>query len=301
MRYSYQIEKTQYPTSVALGFFDGVHIGHRAIINECKRYSDCTPTVLTFATSPSSHTGDSNPKLITTNEQKLKIFDSLDIQQVYLLDFESIKDMDAETFVREILHEKLNAKHVCCGFNYRFGKGGAGDTEVLRRECEKYSINTHIVDSVMYEDAPVSSTRIRECIESGDIKASNAMLDRPYSIEKDIISGNHIGSLIHTPTINLSLDDDLLIPKFGVYASRVTIGDKCYYGATNIGTHPTVGGRNILCETHLLSCVTDDLNSQHATVELISFLRKEEKFADIEQLKSQISKDIKKIKDFFEI
>lgn len=296
-----KIKKTEYNTSVALGFFDGVHLGHQAIINACVNTPDCISCVLTFKQSPLTSLQSNNPQLLSTNEEKLSILEDMGVSNVYCIDFSDIKDMSASRFIREILHEKLHAKHIYCGYNYRFGKDGAGDTDFLLSECEKYSITTHVMDKVMYNGDAVSSTRIRACLANGMIEDATAMLNRPYVISSQIINGNHIGTNINTPTINLGLPNNTIVPRLGVYASKVIIDSKTYYGATNVGVHPTVGGNTVLCETHLLNDVCESLYNKHADVYLLHFIRDEVAFDSITSLKKQIASDIITIKKYFDI
>lgn len=295
------LKKTEYPTAIALGFFDGVHIGHRDVIKKCVSMSAKlnTPAVLTFKSSPSdSFSADKKP-LLTTNQKKFELLSELGVEDVFCVDFEQIKDMSAETFVRDVLHSTLNAQEVVTGFNYHFGKGGNATADDMITLCKKYGIKAQKCDPVMFDNAPVSSTRIRECIMSGDIHSANEMLGYNFSVEGEITSGNHIGATLKAPTINQRLSDTLVMPKFGVYATKVFIDDKQYFGATNIGKHPTVGECYPVCETHLLNYNGELLYGKNARTELLNFVRPEQKFSDTAELKSQIENDKQTITLFF--
>lgn len=294
------IKKTEYGCCVALGFFDGVHIGHRSVISATKPMSSdiCPMAVLTFKDSPANVISNTKKPLLTTNKEKLKLFEKLGVQLVYNIDFNDIKDMSAEQFVKEVLHDKLNAKCVVTGFNYHFGKGGNADADDMIKLCNNYGIKAFKCEPVLYNGTPVSSTRIRNCIANGDVESANAMLGYDFGISSEVVSGNHIGNTIQTPTINQSLDQTVIIPKYGVYASYVLVDDKTYQGATNIGTHPTVGGNDVLCETHLLDFDGGDLYGKNVQTILKKFIREEVKFTDLESLKEQIKRDKEEITDY---
>ncbi|MBR2735067.1 MAG: hypothetical protein IKE05_02600 [Clostridia bacterium] len=178
MEIYYNLKKSEVSTAVALGFFDGVHIAHRKILERAAKYSrrGLKPCVLTFSQNPRAIVENIKPDLITTNEQKLDIMKNIGIQAVYMPDFNSIRDLSPENFVNKILHDTLNAKAVFCGFNYRFGKSGAGDTDTLKKLCKEYNIEVFVQAPVLYKDKPVSSTRIRSAIKNQDFESVNNML-----------------------------------------------------------------------------------------------------------------------------
>ncbi len=294
------IKKTEYNTAVALGFFDGVHKGHQAVINACKQLkkADEKLVVFTFKSSPSNTLSREKKPLLTTNDEKFKHFEALGVDIVYCVDFATVKDLSAEAFVYDILCDRLNAKSVATGFNYHFAKGGKATTEDLVTLCNNRGINTHICEPVIFDNAPISSTRIRECIKNGSIESANDMLGYNFSINSAVLRGNHIGAKLNTPTINQSLNSNLVTPKFGVYATKVTIDEVVYFGATNIGCHPTVLECAPICETHLLDFDSTNLYGKHATTELLHFVRCEQKFDNLDHLKKQIEKDKLHIKSF---
>ncbi|MBQ4128538.1 MAG: bifunctional riboflavin kinase/FAD synthetase [Ruminococcus sp.] len=295
------IRKTEYNTSVALGFFDGVHKGHAKVINQCVNNAsdNCKSVVLTFKNSPSATLGLSQKPLLTTNEHKFELFEKLNIDIVFCIDFDDIKNMSAEEFVKEVLFEKLNAKFVCTGFNYHFGKGGNATADDMLRLCKECAITAQKCEPVMFLNEAISSTRIRDCIINGEIENANAMLSYDFTLSGEIISGNHIGTTLNTPTINLSLNSDIVTPHFGVYATKVVLNNKTYIGATNIGVHPTVGGDTPVCETHLLDFSGGDLYHKHADIKLLKFIRSEHKFDSTDELMLQINKDKATILEYF--
>ncbi len=295
------IQKTEYPLSVALGFFDGIHLGHRAVINKCKENAgdNLKTAVFTFKKSPSDMFNKTKKLMLTTNEQKFVLLEKLGVDIVYCIDFADIKELTAMQFVDEILCKKLNAKCAVTGFNYHFGKGGTATADDLKIMCQKFGIKTVKCEPEMYDGDNISSTRIRACILNGEIDKANAMLSYDFSVTSPIKSGNHIGAKLSSPTINQPLDTKLITPKFGVYATKVLIDGKTYFGATNIGTHPTVGDSAPLCETHLLNYKGESLYGKTAKTSLLKFIRSEKKFASIDELKNQIEIDKAQITAFF--
>lgn len=287
------LKQTKYYTSVALGFFDGVHLGHQDVIQTAVNASSdvCKATVLTFKDSPSFVLSGNKKTLLTTNEEKFELFEKLGVEYVFCIDFKEVCTMTAEDFVSEVLYDTLNAKFVIAGFNYHFGRGGNATADDLISMCRRLRMDSCKRMPVEYKGEAISSTRIRECILNGKIEDANAMLSYNFSITSKVTSGNHIGTTLSTPTINQPLQSGIVVPKFGVYASKVTIGDKVYLGATNIGTHPTVGKCTPLCETHLLNFDSGDLYGQKVKTELLHFIRPEKKFESLNELKKQIQKD----------
>lgn len=290
--------KTGYQSRVALGFFDGVHLGHRAVIKEIVGDKDGDrAVVLTFKDSPAKELGNEDVLLITDNRRKAQLMEELGADAVIFADFKGIKDMDAEEFVRCVLAGQLRAKKVSCGYNYRFGKDGKGDTAILERLCGELGIGLSVCRPVDCGGQAVSSSAVRELLQSGRIEEANRMLGSAYSVRGRIDSGNHIGTALGFPTVNLAIEKGLVVPKRGVYASRVTIGTECYRGATNIGVHPTVGENDTpLCETFLLDYRGEELRGEYAVCEPAAFIREEKKFVSADALAEQVGKDIEAIK-----
>ena len=289
--------KTGYHTSVALGFFDGVHLGHREVIrNAVRNKGGLCSVVLTFPEPPAKVLTGASLPLLTTNEQKTAVFEALGADAVIFMDFSQIKDMSPDDFVRVVLKEKLQAEKVFCGFNYHFGKKGAGDTDALISLCSRNNITARVSDPVYYQDEVVSSTRIRRCLSEGRMEEVSAMLCRPYTIFGEITEGNHIGSALGFPTLNLPIDASIVTPRYGVYHSKILIDQKTYDGATNIGVHPTVKETPApLCETFLLDYEGGDLYEKKVVVTLMRFIRPEQQFPSLQELKNQIENDIKAI------
>lgn len=287
---------------VALGFFDGVHAGHRAVISNCAKDNGKRPctgpcVALTFRENPAKALGRAVPPMISNNRQKAALLESAGADEVIFADFEAIKDLSPSDFVRKILRDTLNAKRVYCGFNYHFGQNGSGDIEALKELCAAEGIGVCVQEPVYLDGEQVSSSLIRQRIAEGNIERANELLGYRYALFGDIGSGNHIGSVMGFPTVNIPIDSGAAVPQYGVYASTVIIDSKRYLGATNIGVHPTVGANSEpLCESFLLDFEGGDLYGQHAACELIAFIREERRFASTEELSAQIRRDCEAIR-----
>lgn len=284
---------TDTPCAVALGFFDGVHPAHKKILEAAARekMSGLTPCVFTFDSIPSKGTSG----LLTTRAERISLIAESGIELFVSAPFVSLRDMSAEEFVSDVLIDKLKAKAVFCGYNYRFGKGAQADAETLRTLLEERGAKLFVLDEITTEEGVLSSTLIRNLLKEGKVKKANSLLLRNYSLSGKVIHGNALGRTIDTPTLNIKVSPDKLLPRFGVYASRVTLGDKVYDAVTNIGLKPTVGSDIPTVEAYLLD-VSGDFYEESATVELVDFLRPEQKFSSLEELKIQIEKDIENTK-----
>ena len=197
-------------------------------------------------------------------------------------------------FAEGILIRKFNAKVICCGRDFRFGKKAEGDIDFLKSICEKNNIILEITDPVIYNDEIISSTSIRQAISEGNMKKVTNMLGRYYSIETPVIHGKQLGRTIGFPTINQRIPKNHTVPKFGVYAVIITVPDgKKYAGAVNVGIKPTVGSDEVLAETYICD-FHDDLYGKTVKTEFVEFLRGEEKFGNLEELSNAIKRDSEK-------
>lgn len=284
-------EKLNNGTAVALGNFDGMHIGHSAVLDKTIELSkkDLTPTVMLFDEHSLKAVKGEAPPMIMTEEERLSFLKSKGLSAV-TVNFTEIKDYTPTEFVECILKDKLNARAVVCGFNYRFGKGAAGDASLLGTLCESNGIECVVIEEVFSDSLPVNSTAIRKAIENGDIARANKMLGRRFSFTATVIDGDKRGRTWGFPTINQRLPDGMVTPRFGVYKSAVKIGREYYTGVTNIGYRPTVGTDTVLCETHILG-FSGDLYGRNIEISLIDFIRPEKKFSSFDELVSQIKSD----------
>ncbi len=281
------IKRSGEKTAVALGTFDGMHRGHRAVIEAAVGGEGYIPATFTFSSNP--HEG----ALLITESEKIRQIKKCGVSELHIADFSTIKDISPEEFFTEILIGRLNAGKICCGGGFRFGKDAAGDTELLKELCGKSGAELEIVPPVLYDGALISSTRIRNALENGEIKAANAMLGRAFGFSLEVIHGNHIGTGLGMPTINQALPEGFILPRFGVYASLAKVEGELFFGVTNIGVKPTVGSDKVLSETWMPH-FSGDLYGKNVRLYIIDFIRPEVKFPSLEKMKEQVKLDAEK-------
>lgn len=287
-------------TAVALGNFDGLHKGHLAVINEAvtEKSNGLLPCILTFESHPQKTLRGSAPKKIMTRSLCEKTAKELGCETVRI-PFEEVRNMTPEEFFNKILIKKLNIGFVSCGFNYRFGKNGEGTAETLRKLCENAGIGFKCAEEVLYDGEVISSTRIRQAIENGDIENANNMLGRHFAYDTQVVYGDRIGKkLLGFPTINQLFPDYHVVPKNGVYASATEIDGKLYPSMTNIGKRPTVGGEELRSETCIIG-FSGDLYGTFPEVKLIKLIRTEKKFPSLEALSEQLKNDSEKAEKIY--
>lgn len=289
------------PTAVALGYFDGVHLGHRAVISAaCAcRAQGLAPCVFSFSVStrnPGSGKGRLN---IMTDTLKSREIGALGAQYYAVPDFSEFMELSPLEFVR-LLVQRLGARSVFCGANFRFGKGASGDAALLRTLCEEQGARLTIVPDVMLEGLPVSSSRIRTLLGQGEMGAAARLLGRPYSYDFAVAPGRRLGRSIGVPTINQYFESGLLVPRHGVYASFVRLEGRVLPCVTDIGVRPTVDENSPpLSETCILG-YDGDLYGQRVEVRLLRFLRPETRFASVEELKRAIGENIAQVRGGFD-
>lgn len=287
---------------VALGTFDGVHLGHAAVFKEAVKLArrlGCESAALLFAEHPLKSLGGNPPPLLTTREAQINEIKKLGIEHIFTIDFSQICALSPEAFVDEILFKTLHAKGAVCGYNYRFGKNAAGSAPDLLGLCLARGITVRTAHKIETDGLAVSSTAIRAAIEQGETELALKMLGRLFSYDFTVRHGQKLGRLLGAPTINQTFPENFIKPKRGVYASAVRIGDEIYPGVTNFGMHPTVGETAPQSETFIIG-YSGDLYGKNVPVGLIKFMREELKFPDVESLAQQISEDAEKAKTIFE-
>ena len=289
-------------TVVSMGIFDGVHIGHQAVINTaCKFKEQGLDFVLfTFKTDTVTTKGkDGYIETLLSDDLKKEHFESLGVDFVYSPAFNEMKNMTAQQFVEQVLYKKLNAKVVVCGEDFRFGKDAKGDAEKLKLLCKKLDIKTIIVAQAQYDGRKISSSEIRNFIREGEIKRANEMLGYNYYYKLPVLHGNEIGRRLDFPTINQEISKRCVLPKFGVYITRTEIDGKWYQSVSNIGVKPTVEKRSVpLIETNIFD-FEGDIYGSVVKVELLEFSRPEQVFESFDKLKKQVQSDINKTREFF--
>jgi len=286
-------------TVVTIGKFDGFHLGHRKLLSAVlqekeKGYASC---VISFSTSV-----DMPGSVIYTREEQRKICESLgiDVLAEYPLD-ETIKEMSGEQFVKEILCERLQAKVIVTGEDFRFGKNRSGDISLLKSLEETYGYRTVCVPKVTAEDIRISSTEIRRVLAEGNVSEANRWLGRPYAVFGEVLHGKKLGRTLGFPTMNLIPPTEKLLPAYGVYVTRTKVDGQWFDGITNIGLRPTVDSDELVSvETHLFS-YNGDLYGKQVEVQFLHFLRPERRFADVAALKAAMLEDVKSAKAYLKI
>ena len=280
------------PDVTCIGAFDGVHLGHQALINMAKSIST-KYQILTFDPVPKKYF-DIMHRLLSTKDMKIDILSRFNPESVIFLNFEDVKDLNPKDFCN-ILEKKLNTKSIVVGKDFKFGKNREGDVNCLIKYFGKS--NVHVLNDYVVNDSKISSTLIKSTINQGNLDLANQYLGYSYKLKGTVMHGNRMGHQIGFPTANISIDINLVVPKFGVYEVVVIKDDKTYKGVMNIGNKPTVSDDiNLSYEVHILD-FDEDIYESVLEVELLSFIREEIKFDNIDQLKTQIALDIKSIKN----
>lgn len=286
---------------LALGCFDGVHLGHKQVLQTAKNIAaekKLPLTVLSFDSPPKNAFSDVKTPLIISNSAKSAIFESLGVDyNITVSPTKEFLGIAAEDFVNDIIIEKLGATHVVCGFNYSFGAGGTGNSELLGKMCAPKGVEVTTVDEYRQNGICVSSSLIRRAIAEGDTTAIKNMLGRYYSITAKVVNGQHLARKLGFPTVNMIPDKDVLLIKNGVYVTRVNLNGQQKYGITNIGLRPTVDTDLLCAETHIFN-FEGDLYGKEICVEFLHFLRAETKFEDVSALANQVASDIRRAKEY---
>lgn len=280
-------------SAVALGYFDGIHIGHKAVLNKalCEaREKNLIPIVVLFDIHPRKLLSGKIPPMLTTEERKRGILKGMGFN-IFDFNFREGMNYSPEEFINKILVEKLNAKSVSCGFDYHYGKGGKGNAETLREALSRRNISFYSAEPVELGGEVVSSTQIRKLISQGNIEKANAMLGENFSYEFTVEKGDGRGRTMGFPTINQFFPEDFIEPRYGVYMSLTKIDGEIYLSVTNVGIRPTVSTDRMRSETCILD-FSGDLYGKRVQVQLVRFLRDETKFQSIEALTQAIEKDI---------
>ena len=285
----------------ALGFFDGVHLGHQALLRECRALAkslSCETAAITFDRHPKSLFLPSNPTLISTKEERKKLLMHYGIDRVSSFPVtEEFMGKSWRSFLDELMEQ--GAAGFVCGDDFRFGAKGEGTAEKLQEYCREKKVPCVIVNQQELDGIRISSTHIRKLIESGKMESATRFLGHPYFLTGTVVHGHQLGRKLGIPTANLLLPEGLAIPKFGVYACRALIDDKKYLAVTNIGTRPTVSGQGITVEPWILD-FEGDLYGRKITLEFHYFLRAEMKFPDLTAMQSEIYRNAEQTRVYFQ-
>ncbi len=281
------------PAVITLGMFDGVHMGHRALIQETLRQSKALcaePIVHTFSDHPLNVLGGS-VRLLSSIRERNSILRALGISEVVSTPFtEAVANTEPRDYIRSLLEER-DVRAIVAGYNHTFGKRGEGDAKLLRALGEELGFEVSIVPPVLFEGEPVSSSRIRALLEAGCVEKAAQMLCRRYTLSGRVIGNKRIGRRIGFPTANIAANETRVLPQNGVYATNAYVNGSMFRAVTNIGTNPTVGGETLSVETHLID-FDDDIYDQELTIAFCRRLRGETTFADADALKAQIALDV---------
>ncbi len=281
------------PRAVALGLFDGVHLGHRRVIMDTVGVEGAFSCVFTFGADAAAL--KCGAYALSLSSQQENLFASLGVQEWVRADFSSYRDQTPQSFVRDTLCGQLHAVRVCCGKDFRFGKDKRGDVALLSALCEEYGITLSVTDDVTLAGSPVSSDRIRRLLEEGQVRPASRLLGHPFAFELPVSHGRRLGRQLGFPTLNQVIPEGFILPRFGVYQSCVTLDGVTYTGVSNVGVRPTVGGKIPLCETWLED-FDGDLYGRTVTVVLTDFVRGERPFPSVAALKDQMESDVREIR-----
>ena len=289
---------------MALGFFDGIHVGHAALINKIKQRAEETgaePAVLTFDVHPDNLVFKKTVPLINSAEDRENILSRcFGIDDVVVIHFnQRVMHMDWQDFIDELIDE-MNLRWIVVGHDFCFGYKGLGTAEKLKAYCAERGVGCDIIPAVCRDGVVVSSTLIRQLIETGEMEKANEYLGHPHTLTDVIRTGYHLGTKMGTPTINMSFPQGVIIPRHGVYAAKAYIDGQEYMSVTNVGIRPTVSDSgNVNVESFLLD-FCGNLYGHRARIDFYRFLRPERKFDDVNELAAQIKSDAQTTREYFE-
>lgn len=286
----------------ALGFFDGVHLGHQALLRACREMAaqlGAIPAAVTFDVHPQALVTGTAPALINTPADRMALLQAQGMEQVHTLHFDGqTMSMLWQDFF-SYLKDELGAAGLVCGDDFRFGSRGEGNAQLLRTACEQAGMACTVVSEQTVDGIRVSSTHIRSLIECGQMERAVAFLGHPHILSGSVVSGRKLGRTIGVPTANLLLPAGVVTPQFGVYACMAVVNGQKLPAVTNVGTRPTVGGHRITVEPWILD-FDGDLYGRTITLEFHKYLRPELKFASLEELQGEIMKNARETRKFFE-
>jgi riboflavin kinase/FMN adenylyltransferase len=283
------------PSVVALGIFDGVHLGHRAILGTAitrAREAGLEAVACTFEPHPMEVLQpDRAPRPITTLADRLVLIGEAGVDAAVVLAFpRELAAVEPEAFVKDVLLERLRAREIVVGYNHRFGRGARGDARLLEDLATRAGFRAHVVPPMTVDGAAVSSSEIRSSLQRGDVVAAARSLGRPYAIAGTVTSGAGRGRTLGFPTANVESDRPLLVSR-GVYWGRVHVDQGQHSAVVNVGVRPTFGETTLAVEAHLLD-FTGDLYGRHVRLDFLDRLRDEMRFPSVEDLKAQVFRDI---------
>ena len=288
-------------TIFALGFFDGVHLGHQALLTACRELAEktgCAAGVVTFLGHPDGLISGIDPRLINTSHDRRRLICRYGVDNFIELPFDrALMEMPWQDFFALLLQN--GAAGLVCGSDFRFGHRGEGNAAKLARACADAGIPCAVIAQQMLGGIRISSTHIRSLLEQGQMEQAVEFLGHPHILTGQVMSGRQLGRTLGIPTANLHLPEECVVPAFGVYACKCHIDGKAYFAVTNIGTRPTVAGQHVTVEPWILD-FEGDLYGRELTLEFYSFLRPERKFPSLADLREEILKNAQQTRKFFE-
>ena len=301
-----EIPKLKNKTCVSIGKFDGVHLGHEALLEELVLTAELRETqsvVFTFTPDPEDFFTGKELLHLNTRGEIISQMDEIGVDILVNAPFnKAFADMEAEEFVKNILIKNLKADCIVCGSDVSFGKDKKGNADLLRKLSKELGFEAEIVEKVEYKDRPISSSRIKEALECGEVEDANQMLGYDYYHYGPVVKGQGLGHKFNIPTVNINPVKGRIIPKHGVYFTIVEVDEKSeYHAVTNVGVRPTVSDENnVNIESHLIDCPADtDFYGKRIRVYFLKYSRGEMKFDSTSHLFKQIENDITEAKVFF--
>lgn len=286
---------SQKPLALSLGMFDGVHLGHKSIIDELIKIgteNNLETAILTFWPHPRFvFNPNEDLKLLNTLEEKKELVKKYGIDNLFLKEFdEEFRNLTGEEFVRQILIDKLNVKYLIIGYDHSFGKNKSGNFELLQKLSKELDFEVEQMEAINIHENNISSTKVRNALSAGNIWEANEMLGYSYSVSGTVVHGKKIGRTIGYPTANIDTESIKLLPKKGAYIVEVDVKGESYKGMLSIGTNPTVNGEKLTVEVYILN-FDDDIYGENITVRFRDFLHNEIKFEGIEKLIERLDED----------
>lgn len=284
----------------ALGFFDGVHLGHQALLRACCDLAlaqGAAPCAITFSRHPQAFFSQTPPKLINSCADRQRLLRQYGIGPIYTYPVtEAVMTTPWQAFLEELVD--YGAVGFVCGKDFRFGNRGEGDAKKLEGFCRERALTFRVVDDLLLEGLRVSSTYVRELLEAGETARAARFLGHPHILTAQVVPGRGLGHTIGIPTANLVIPDDVVQPRHGVYACKAAVDGGTWLAVTNVGCRPTVGGHRVTVEPWLLD-FAGDLYGKQLTLEFYRFLRPEKKFDSLEALQAAIRENARQTREFF--
>lgn len=279
---------------VTIGNFDGIHKGHEVLIKKAVQYGkkhNIKSIVFTFENHPANYFVTDSIKNIITNEQRINRLNELGVDIVVSIPFdECMTKISAQEFVEKILVDELHVEKIIVGYDFTFARNKEGNTNVLRKLSKQYNYELEVIKPIKINGTRVSSTYIRNLLNEGNVYNIIPYLGHNYELQGTVVHAKKLGRTIGFPTANIEIDKEIIMPKNGIYATKIHIEGKTYFGATNIGYNPTVNGSKLSIETNILE-FSEDIYGKLIKIEFLERIRDEKKFLSLDELKNQLGKD----------